>query len=218
MRLRFVNCVFDGETRELLVDGSRRDLSPRSFHLFEMLLEARPRALGKNELMDRLWPGKFVSESSLPRLIAELRQALGDHAKEPRFVRTVHTFGYAFFAEAVPDPSAVGSGLEPCHLIWGERRIALLPGENLVGRDAESRVAIDLGRVSRKHARVVVSAEHAFLEDLASKNGTFVCGRRVGGPVDLHDGDEIGVGPAVLVFRRSVPAATTQTGSRSGHN
>ena len=60
MRLRFAHCVFDSETRELLVDGARRDLSPRSFQLLELLLEARPRALGKSELMDRLWPEEIV--------------------------------------------------------------------------------------------------------------------------------------------------------------
>jgi DNA-binding winged helix-turn-helix (wHTH) protein len=216
MRLRFANCVFDSETREVLVDGTPRDLSPRSFQLLELLLEARPRALGKSELMDRLWPDEIVSESSLPRLVAELRSALGDSAKEPRFVRTLHTFGYAFFSEAVPEPPAVKIETPPCHLVWGERQIPLLPGENLVGRDAEARVAIDLGRVSRKHARILVGAGRVVLEDLASKNGTFVRGRRIADPVDLEDGDEIGVGPAVLVFRRSLSALTTQTGSRSG--
>jgi len=214
MRLRFANCVFDRETRELLVDGAPRDLSPRSFHLLDLLLEARPKALAKGELMDRLWPDEFVSESSLPRLVAELRAALGDDAKQPRFIRTLHTFGYAFVAAQT---APRGEGAPPCHLVWGERRIPLLPGENLVGRDAEARVAIDLGRVSRRHARIVVSDERVVLEDLASKNGTFVGGRRIADPVDLREGDEIGVGPAVLVFRRSLSSLTTQTGSRSGH-
>jgi len=215
MRLRFANCVFDRETRELFVDGVPRDLSPRSFQLLDLLLEARPRALAKSELMDRLWPNEFVSESSLPRLVAELRAALGDDAKKPRFVRTLHTFGYAFFAEAVAEATVAKDPPEICHLVWGDRQISLLPGENLVGRGAEARVAIDLGRVSRKHARIVVAAEKVIIEDLASKNGTFVGGRRLVDPVRLQDGDEIGVGPAVLVFRRSLPAETTQTGSRS---
>ena len=213
MQLRFANCVFDPETRELLVDGAPRDLSPRAFQMLHLLLEARPKALAKSELMDRLWPDEFVSESSLPRLVAELRAALGDDAKKPRFIRTLHTFGYSFVAT---ETALRGEEAPPCHLIWGERRVQLLPGENLVGRDAEARVAIDLGRVSRRHARIVVSGERVVLEDLASKNGTFVGGRRVADPVDLRDGDEIGVGPAVLVFRRSLSALTTQTGSRSG--
>ena len=214
-QLRFANCVFNGETREVLVDGVRRNLSPRAFQLLGLLLEARPRALRKSELMDRLWPDEFVSESSLPRLVAEVRAALGDNAKEPRFVRTLHTFGYAFCAEANPDAPATKREGVACHLIWGERQIALLPGENLLGRGAEVRVAIDLGRVSRKHARILVGDGRAVIEDLSSKNGTFVRGRRLADPVDLQDGDEIGVGPAVLVFRRALSTETTQTGSHS---
>ncbi|MBX7184289.1 MAG: FHA domain-containing protein [Vicinamibacteria bacterium] len=216
MRLRFAQCIFDSETRELLVEGVRRDLSPRAFQLLELLIEARPRALGKSELMDRLWPDEIVSESSLPRLVAEVRSALGDDAKDPRFVRTLHTFGYSFVCEAVPEQAGTRAEDSSCHLLWGERRIALRPGENLLGRDAEARVPIDLGRVSRKHARIVVGGERAILEDLASKNGTFLRGRRIDLPVDLQDGDEIGVGPAVLVFRKSRLALTTQTGSQSG--
>ena len=218
MRLRFANCAFDGDTRELLVDGERRDLSPRSFHLLELLIVARPRALAKDELMARLWPEEIVSESSLPRLVAELRAALGDDAREPQFIRTLHTFGYSFCAEAraESESSAPASAVPPYRLVSGERHIPLLPGENLLGRDADARIAIDLARVSRRHARIVVTGDRVVLEDLASKNGTFVGGRRVAAPMDLHEGDEIAVGPAVLVFRRSVAALTTQTGSQSG--
>ena len=217
MRLRFAHCVFDAETRELLIDGVPHELSPRAFQLLGLLIEARPKALAKVELMDRLWPGEFVSESSLPRLVAEVRSALKDSAKEPRFIRTLHTFGYAFFADAIPEAPRESIPPEACHLVWGDRRIPLLPGENLLGRGAEARVAIDLGRVSRKHARIVVGGGKVVIEDLSSKNGTFVRGRRLADRVDLQDGDEIGVGPAVLVFRRVLAAATTQTGSRTGH-
>ena len=216
MRVRFADCAFDNETRQLVVGATRRDLSPRAFHLLELLIEARPRALCKSQLMERLWPDEIVSESSLPRLVAELRSALSDDAKIPRFIRTLHTFGYAFCADAANDAAPSASVSPPCRLIWGDRHIPLMPGENIVGRDAEARVAIDLGRVSRRHARIVVGEERVVLEDLASKNGTFVAGRRVANPVDLKDGDEIGVGPARLIFRRAAPALTTQTGSHSG--
>ncbi|MEO8361494.1 MAG: FHA domain-containing protein [Vicinamibacteria bacterium] len=217
MRLRFATGVLDGETRELLVGGVRQDLSPRAFRLLELLIDARPKALGKAELMDLLWPNEFVSESSLPRLVAEVRAALGDDAKEPRFVRTLHTFGYAFFADAVIESPRAPAPPAICHLVWGDRHIPLLQGENILGRGAEVRVAIDLGRVSRNHARIVVGEGRAFIEDLASKNGTFVRGRRLKDPFDLEDGDEISVGPAVLVFRRTSVAETTQTGSRASH-
>ena len=210
MEIRFAGCVFDAETRELRVKGEPKDLSPRCFELLRRLLDARPRALGKDELMERLWPGEIVSESSLPRLVAELRSALGDDARDPRFIKTHHTFGYAFVAPATPSGMASSGTF---YLLWGERRIPLTPGENLVGRAESARVPIDLQRVSRAHARIVVTDGMACLEDLSSKNGTFVRGQRLEGRVELKDGDEITIGPARLVFRAVQAKATTQTGS-----
>ena len=209
MEIRFAECVFDNETRELRVNGKPRDLSPRCFDLLRCLIESRPRAFGKDELMERLWPGEIVSESSLPRLVAELRSALGDDAKAPRFVKTHHTFGYSFVAvvsEARPTSA-------PFHLVWGERRIPLSAGENVVGRAETARVSIDLQRVSRSHAKIVVEGGQASLEDLSSKNGTFLRGKRIEGRAALQDGDEIMIGPATLIFRSAPTNATTQTGS-----
>jgi DNA-binding winged helix-turn-helix (wHTH) protein len=71
-------------------------LEPKAFRLLELLLAARPKALSKRDLQDELWPKTYVSERSLARLVANLRIAIGDRATEPRFIRTVHGFGYAF--------------------------------------------------------------------------------------------------------------------------
>ena len=68
-------------------------------------------------------------------------------------------------------------------------------------------------RVSRQHARITVAEGRATLEDLGSKNGTFVGDRRIETPIELHDGDEIGVGPLRLRFeRRGRDLDTTETG------
>ena len=74
-------------------------LSPKAFELLTLLVEARPRALSKTELLERVWPGVFVSEDSLAKVVTEIRQALGDRKRPPRIVRTVHRYGYAFAAE-----------------------------------------------------------------------------------------------------------------------
>jgi DNA-binding winged helix-turn-helix (wHTH) protein len=213
VRLRFGQCVLDASSRELLRDGLRQDLSPKAFQFLELLLKARPRAVTKHEIHEQLWPDAFVSDSSLPRLAAEVRAAIGDDAKKPRLLRTVHRFGYAFFgavaagtAEGMPAPT-------PCRLVWGERQVALLSGENILGRSAEARVPLDLKRVSRHHARIVVENGKAVLEDLGSKNGTFVRGQLITRPAELADGDEICIGPVVLVFRTSLSNSTTETGT-----
>jgi len=213
VRVRFGGCRFDSDSRELWREGARQPLSPKAFQFLELLLSERPRAVAKQEIHQRLWPDSFVSDSSLARLAAEVRSALGDDAKTPRFLRTIHRFGYAFSGEVVAEAAAPGAAPAACRLVWAERQIPLLEGENLLGRASDVRVVIDLARVSRHHARIVVEGARAVLEDLGSKNGTFLRGQPLQAAAELADGDEICIGPAVLVFRTSVGNSTTETGT-----
>jgi hypothetical protein len=178
-----------------------------------LLLEERPRAIAKQEIHERLWPDSFVSDSSLARLAAEVRSALGDDAKAPRLLRTIHRFGYAFSGDVIAETMAAVGEPAACRLVWAERQIPLALGENLLGRASDARVVIDLARVSRHHARIVVEGARAVLEDLGSKNGTFLRGQRLQAAEELADGDEICIGPAVLVFRTSAGNSTTETGT-----
>ena len=206
VRARFGTFVFDDSSRELRSGAEPVPLSPKAFDLLAVLFRARPRALSKAELRDHLWPDTVVGETSLPRVVGEIRRALGDRPDPASFVRTVQRFGYAFVGDAVEDVGDAGSGgtgggpLTGCALLWGERIVPLVEGENVVGRDPECVVAIPSGLVSRQHARLVVDGERAVLHDLGSKNGTLLCGRRVEGSVELAEGDEIRIGPALLVF------------------
>ncbi len=212
--LRFGRFVFDEARRELTRDGRRVALSPKAFELLALLLRERPRALSKAELRDRLWPNTFVGETSLPRVVGEVRRALGERPGEERLVRTVQRFGYAFVGDVSDDGRSArseavaetpGSG---CALMWGERLVPLLPGENVVGREPGCTVTIPSDLVSRRHARIVVSGEKATLMDLGSKNGTLVGGRRIEQEAELADGDEIRIGPARLVFCTSGTGST----------
>ncbi|HEY2946186.1 MAG TPA: winged helix-turn-helix domain-containing protein, partial [Vicinamibacteria bacterium] len=96
MGVRFAEFVFDPGARELRGRGGPCHLSPKAFECLGALLERRPRAVSRAELHDRLWPKSFVAETSLRRVIAEIRAALGDDERRPRFIRTVRGFGYAF--------------------------------------------------------------------------------------------------------------------------
>jgi DNA-binding winged helix-turn-helix (wHTH) protein len=213
MRLRFGDCLLDTDARELRLGGSRRELSPKGLQLLELLLEARPRALRKQEIHERLWSDTVVSDSSLARLASEVRDAIGDDAKHPRLLRTLHRHGYAFSGAVAVEPAHGTLRPASCRLLWGERQIPLVEGENVLGRGSEAAVRIDLGRVSRLHARIVVEGGRAVLEDLGSKNGTFHRGRRLEAPAELADGDEIGVGPVMLLFRAAGSESTTETGT-----
>src|SRR6266850_4896137 len=100
MKIRFGDYTLDTDSRQLWRSGSTIHLSPKAFDLLKLLVERRPGAISKSELHERIWPGTFVSDDSLSRLIVEVREATGDDARRPRFVRTLHGFGYAFSADA----------------------------------------------------------------------------------------------------------------------
>ena len=137
--------------------------------------------MSRAELQDRLWPKTFVAETSLRRVIAEIRAALDDDERRPRFIRTVRGFGYAFCGAAEEEGAGrrAAEGTAACRLEWDKREIPLREGENIIGRTDDAVVWIDSPRVSRRHARIVVSGGNATIEDLGSKNGTSVSGRRI---------------------------------------
>jgi DNA-binding winged helix-turn-helix (wHTH) protein len=203
MKLSFEGCVFDSDTRQVFRDGKAVALSPKAFALLELLIRDRPKAISRKEIHGHLWPSTFVVGANVANLVMELRSALGDKARGPRIIRTVARFGYAFCANAEEGeqrsaPPAPGAAYR---LIWGVREIALNPGENLIGREQAAVVWIDHESVSRRHARITIGENDATLEDLRSKNGTYVKGRKVRDAVRLADKDLVKIGPASMVFR-----------------
>src|SRR5438093_11337990 len=103
-------------------------LSPKAFDLLRVLVDHRDRALSKAELLERVWPGVFVSDASLARVVTEIREAVGDSARAARVIRTVHTFGYAFGAtveHADPSRAVAGTADPSCWIVWRKRAFPL---------------------------------------------------------------------------------------------
>ena len=217
MRLRFGNCVLDLETRELSVRGEVVRLSPKAFQFLVLLLDSRPRALSKADIHERLWPDTFVTDGTLTSLIAEVRTAIGDDAHQPRFVRTVQRFGYAFSGKAVEEREetspAARSPVFAYRLFCGPREIALDDGESVIGRDPGVTVYVDRTSVSRRHARIAIAGGRATIEDLGSKNGTTVEGTRIDSAVTLRDGSSFRIGSVEFAFRIFPLSGSTETES-----
>ena len=193
---RFGRFMLDCDTRQLLVDGDEIHLSPKALELLTILLANRPRAVSKAELLERLWPSTFVEETNLAGLVAEIRRALDDSATRPVFLRTMYRFGYRFVGEVVESDAALARrrpsarGRASCSRTG---RTVLLEGANVIGRAPDATIQCDATGVSRHHARIVVSQGEATLEDLGSKNGTYLQGERITSAA-LSDGDEIRLG------------------------
>jgi hypothetical protein len=188
-------------------------LSPKAFELLAVLLANRSRAVSKAEIQQHLWPSTFVEETNVAGLVAEIRRALRDAASTPTFVRTVYGFGYRFVGDVTAGTAATRSAPLRVKLfvVVAQREIVLMEGVNVIGREPPATIQIDGRGLSRTHARIQVSGGDATLEDLDSKNGTYVNGQRITIPVRLSDRDEIQLGAISLTFRVAPPTSPTET-------
>jgi DNA-binding winged helix-turn-helix (wHTH) protein len=215
--VHFDDFTVDFGSRQLLRGTEAIHVGPKAFELLQLLLTTRPRALSKAELQNQLWTRTFVSESNLTSVVTELRAALGDEARTPRFIRTVYGYGYAFCGEATETADAIPP-IAPhafrLRLFLDDREIALRAGENILGRLDEGVAWLESPTVSRRHARILVSGGQATLEDLGSKNGTFLRGQRLTSPTPLSDGDEILLGRVHMTFRVLPPVSTRTEAGR----
>jgi DNA-binding winged helix-turn-helix (wHTH) protein len=208
MRVQFGDFTFDDDRRQLQRGDEDIHLSPKEFELLRLLIADRPNALSKAALHCELWPDTFVSEVSLAALVARLRSALKEPGRGGQFIRTIHGFGYAFVAET-SDPS--GAVVAACWLTWNSQRIPISEGTNVIGRSSDAQIPIESELVSRRHAALYVTQAEVTIEDLRSKNGTWVRGERLTGPVSLEDGDEILIGRERLTFHNLLTPGRTHS-------
>ena len=158
---------------------------------------------------------EFVTVNALTQLIAELRSALGDDAKKPRYVETIPRRGYRLIAPTSFVRSAIDPpiGEIPRFILVDDDGIelALKEGENLIGRALDAAIRIDTSKVSRHHARILIEGATATLEDLGSKNGTYLRGQRIEQASRIEDADEIQIGANLARFRFKVVDDETRT-------
>jgi DNA-binding winged helix-turn-helix (wHTH) protein len=199
-------------------EGNEVHLRPQLMDLLLTLVSSRGKVVSKVEILDTVWPGDYVSESALTRCMAELRSAFGDDAKAQAVIETIPKRGYRLIPEvhtlSEPTVTSPPSFDSPYRLAYGDRLIPIDEGETIIGRNPNATIRIDSIDVSRQHARIVIKDSLATIEDLGSKNGTFVAGKAVQGCVELLTGNKIIIGRTSLVFRIVGITGTTQTAGR----
>ncbi len=92
----------------LISDSTRISLTPKVFEMLSVFLESDGKLVSKDDLMDKVWADSFVEESNLTFTIRQLRKALNDDARLPKYIETVPRRGYRFIAEV---KKSVVSGL-----------------------------------------------------------------------------------------------------------
>lgn len=105
-RLRFGDFELDVPNARLCRAGRVVELAPKSFELLVCLATRAPTLVTKDDLLDTVWGRRFVSEGAVKTVVSELRAALGDDAKSPRWIETVQRRGYRFVG-------AVDTGADP---------------------------------------------------------------------------------------------------------
>jgi DNA-binding winged helix-turn-helix (wHTH) protein len=214
MNATFGGFVVDFDQRRVFEGERELRLTSKAFELLKILLENRPKALSKEELFTRLWPDTFVTENNLATIVADLRGVLGENVRTPRFIRTVYGYGYAFCGEAIhpPGPLMPASGVETGWTLLHEgREIPLFAGANILGRSGPGVVIVNSPTVSRHHARISIADHLATIEDLGSKNGTWVGSTPITGPVAVRDGHNVRLGSALVTVRFTASVLSTET-------
>jgi len=195
-------------------DGRVVRLRPRAMDVLACLALEAGKLASKQNLIDAVWQTEFVSEHALTQVVAELRAALGDDARNPTYIENIPRRGYRLVAVVTHVAASVPPARDlsvPFKLQGEDRDHSLSQGPNVIGRTPDADISIDRTEVSRCHARIVVAGTSATIEDLGSKNGTYLNGQRLKQPALLANGDEIWIGRSVARLRFLVEGEPTMT-------
>jgi TolB-like protein len=140
MPFAFADCVLDPDRRELTRGTDPVATGPQVFDLLLYLVQNRERVVTRDDLLDAVWAGRIVSESTLASHINAVRKAIGDNGTEQRLIRTVARKGLRFVGEvreleaaeaapAAPEIPATAGALP----LPDKPSIAVLPFVNLSG-------------------------------------------------------------------------------------
>jgi TolB-like protein len=161
---RFDGFELDTARVELRADGEPRAIEPQVFALLALLVENRDRLVSKDEIVEKIWDGRVVSDAAVASRIKSARQALGDDGQTQRFIRTMHRQGLRFVAEAQPMSSDVALPRGPNPAEAATRpSIAVLPFET-VGTPG-------------RYAAIADALPHELIIDMARLRWLFVTAR-----------------------------------------
>jgi TolB-like protein/tetratricopeptide (TPR) repeat protein len=145
MIYRFEEYVLDSDRREIYRAGVRLSLEPQVFELLEFLVRTRERLVTKNEVLNKVWSGRIVSDAALDTRLSAARHAIGDSGTEQRLIRTIRSRGYRFVGavrEEAPSGITSNSAGGINHSLLSDfPRIAVLPFANISGDPGLNRLA-----------------------------------------------------------------------------
>jgi DNA-binding winged helix-turn-helix (wHTH) protein len=225
--IKFAEFELDVGAYELRRQDGPLKLEKLPMEVLILLVQRAGTLVQRSEIQTMLWsPDVYVEhDSAINTAVRKIRRTLGDDAERPRFVETVVGKGYRFIAPVESDADSAAQSrardrrsstqsqrMFPSYSVTrGSQEFILEAGETVFGRDPAAGVYVDHPSVSRRHACIAIGSRGAVLEDLKSRNGTFVNGRRIDQPTDIDHGAIIGLGPITLTFSVMAAPASTQS-------
>ena len=145
MKFFFSDQVLDTDTRELSRQDMPVALEPQVFDLVVHLMENRDRVVSKEELIEKIWHGRHVAESTLTSRINAARKAVGDSGAEQALIRTIARKGFRFVGRVqtaaesavAAEPAVANRETEPQAPLLDRPGIAVLPFINMSGDRAQ---------------------------------------------------------------------------------
>lgn len=216
MVFQFAHFELDIDRVELRANGVAVAVEPQVFALLRLLIENRSRVVTKDEIVDRIWNGRIVSDSAISSRVKSARKAIGDDGRAQALLRTVHGIGFAFVAEvAQPSTVSIAQRDEPAPeegLLQSRPSLAVLPFRMVGAAQPEFPIADALPQdliteLSRLHWLLVIARGSSFqfrsadtsLESVRQKLNVRYC---LSGVVEMS-------GPVLSV---SVELGDTETG------
>jgi len=178
MIYRFGNFELDLAKVELRESGQPRPIEPQVFALLAFLIEHRERLVSREEIFEKVWDGRFVTDSALSSRIKSARKLLGDDGRSQRYIKTVHGQGFRFAAKVRQDRDAEirmqtpGTGNEHPAAAMEQG-----PGDALSGRPSIAVLPFHpIGR-SRYEATIAEGLPHELISELSRLRWLFVVAR-----------------------------------------
>ncbi|GLR72631.1 winged helix-turn-helix domain-containing protein [Agaribacter marinus] len=98
-KFAFADCVIDPQTNLLVRNSNQKRIEPKTMALLILLVEQKSTVISRQEIFDALWPSVVVGDEVISQLIYSLRNALGDDAKNPKYIETIPKKGYRFIGD-----------------------------------------------------------------------------------------------------------------------
>jgi DNA-binding winged helix-turn-helix (wHTH) protein len=218
VRFRFDPFLLDTEDETLVHDGVRVMLRGKAFAVLRVLVENAGHLVTRERLLDEVWGDAVIHEQGLSVCVKEVRAALGDDSRSPRYVKTEHRRGYRLLVPVTLAPGEVpldtithdervgARSLRWIAFVWSVGRpisvdTPLVDGARDLGRGPLGTFALDDPAVSRRHLRITCIADRWRVEDCGSRNGSWVDGAALAGAsVDARAGTLVRIGETLLLL------------------